>query len=231
MSDTRERTVKAVALDLDGTLVDSAPDLQSALNRVLTWAGRDNLGIEAVKGMVGDGVQKLVERALEATGGIPDADSVETLSHWVSRFLDEYRDHDADQTRAYPGVHATLEQFKADGYHLAVCTNKPQAATIDILDALDLARFFDAVLGGDVLEGVRKPDPKHLLATLAALDVTPAEAVMVGDHLNDLACARAAGAPAILCSYGYSRVPVSELGADAVVDRFEDLAPVIAGLS
>jgi phosphoglycolate phosphatase len=231
MSNSQERTVKAVAFDFDGTLIDSAPDLQAAINRVLTWAGRKTLDVESVKGMVGDGVQKLVERALEATGGVPDADSVETLAKWVSRFLDEYQGHDADLTHAYDGVHATLEQLKADGYRLAVCTNKPQAATISILDALGLAGFFDAVLGGDVIEGVRKPDPKHLLATLAALDVTPGQAVMVGDHLNDLACARAAGAPAILCSYGYSRVPVSELGADAVIERFEDLPAVIASLS
>lgn len=231
MNGTQERAIKAITFDFDGTLVDSAPDLQSAMNRVLVWAGRDTLSIEAVKGMVGDGVQKLVERGLEATGGIPDADSVETVAYWVSRFLDEYKDHDADLTHAYAGVHATLERLKADGYRLAVCTNKPQAATIDILEALDLSGFFDAVLGGDVLEGIRKPDPKHLLATLSAMDLTPAEAIMVGDHLNDLACARAAGAPAILCSYGYSRVPVDELGADAVIDRFEDLPAVIEGLS
>ncbi|MBL6927814.1 MAG: phosphoglycolate phosphatase [Rhodospirillales bacterium] len=223
--------IKAIVFDLDGTLVDSAPDLQAAINRVLGWAGRDTLSIEAVKGMVGDGVQKLVERALDATGGIPDEQEVEKLSFWVSRFLDEYKGHDAELTKPYPGVPETLAKLREAGFAMAVCTNKPQAATMEILEAFDLSRFFNAALGGDVLEGIRKPDPKHLIATLDALRATPAEAVMIGDHLNDLACARAAGSPAVLCTYGYSRVPVTELGADAVIDAFDKLPDALAGLS
>ena len=222
---------KAITFDLDGTLVDSAPDLQAALNHVLTWAGRSTLDIDRVKGMVGDGVQKLVERALEATGGIPDAEAVETLSHWVSRFIDEYQSHDIELTRPYPGVPETLDRLRKDGFALAVCTNKPQAATMHILDAFGLSKYFNAVLGGDVLDGIRKPDPKHLLATLAGLGVEPSEAVMVGDHLNDLACARGAGSPAVLCTYGYSRVPVTELGADAVIEHFADLPKALKSLS
>ena len=231
MNHVSEGVPKAIAFDLDGTLVDSAPDLQAALNRVLTWAGRDTLELDRVKGMVGDGVQKLVERALAATGGVPDSEAVETLSHWVSRFIDEYQSHDVELTHPYPGVPETLARLHEQGIALAVCTNKPQAATMHILEAFDLSKYFDAVLGGDVLDGVRKPDPMHLLATLAGLGVEPAEAVMVGDHLNDLACARGAGAPAVLCSYGYSRVPVSGLGADAVIDNFVDLPEALAGLS
>ncbi len=222
---------KAIAFDLDGTLVDSAPDLQAALNRVLSWAGRSSLDVDRVKGMVGDGVHKLVERALEATGGVPDAEAVETLAHWVSRFVDEYEGCDCELTRPYPGVTETLTLLRQAGISLAVCTNKPQAATLHILEAFGLSKFFDAVLGGDVLDGVRKPDPQHLLATLAGLGVQPTEAVMVGDHLNDLACARGAGSPAVLCSYGYSRVPVSELGADAVIDHFQDLPKALKSLS
>jgi phosphoglycolate phosphatase len=222
---------KAITFDLDGTLVDSAPDLRAALNRVLSWADRRALDIDQVKGMVGDGVQKLVERALEATGGVPDDKAIDTLSHWVSRFVDEYQGCDCDLTRPYPDVAEVLARLRQDGIALAVCTNKPQAATMHILEAFGLAKYFDAVLGGDVLDGVRKPDPKHLLATLAGLGVGPAEAVMVGDHLNDLACARGAGSPAVLCSYGYSRVPVSELGADAVIDRFQDLPKALKSLS
>lgn len=231
MNSVPDGKVKAIAFDLDGTLVDSAPDLQAALNRVLTWADRQSLEVDQVKGMVGDGVRKLVERALAATGGVPDVEAVETLSHWVSRFVDEYQGHDAELTQPYPGVPETLAELRAAGYALAICTNKPQTATMHILDAFGLSRHFDAVLGGDVLTGVRKPDPKHLLAVLAGLGVEPAQAVMVGDHLNDLACARGAGAPAVLCAYGYSRVPVSELGADAVIERIDQLPDAIAAIS
>lgn len=223
--------IKAVAFDLDGTLIDSAPDLRAAINRMLTGAGRETLGLDAVKDMIGDGVQKLVERALEATGGVPGSEGDETLTQWVSRFADEYEGHSADLTRPYPGVVETLAQLRKQGYQMAVCTNKPQTATINVLEAFALSVFFDSVLGGDVLDGARKPNPRHLLATLDGLGVTPAEAVMVGDHLNDLACARAAGSRVVLCAYGYSRVPAEELGADAVIERLADLPAALKTLS
>lgn len=222
---------KAIIFDLDGTLVDSAPDLEAAINRMLARAERRALSIDEVTGMVGDGVGKLVERALAATGGLPDGDAVEASAHWVGRFLDEYQGHGTDLSRPYPGVAETLARLDGEGFLLAVCTNKPQAATAEILKSFDLARFFNAVLGGDALDGIRKPDPRHLQATLKALGVKPGEAVMVGDHLNDLACARGAGVPAILCAYGYSRVPVAELGADVVIERIGDLPAAIAALA
>ncbi len=222
---------KAVVFDLDGTLVDSAPDLQAAINRMLALTGRQKLSVDAVTGMIGDGVPKLVERALEASGGIPDGDAVEMLAGSLSKFIDEYDGRNAELTKPYPGVAETLAKLRKAGFAMAVCTNKPQAATMEILEAFDLARYFNAALGGDALEGIRKPDPKHLIATLDALGTAPAEAVMVGDHLNDLACARAAGSPAVLCSYGYSRVPVTELGADVVIDEFNKLPDALASLS
>ena len=231
MDNTSTATIKAVVFDLDGTLVDSAPDLQAAMNRMLAQIGRQELSVEAITGMIGDGVPKLVERALEATGGIPNGDSVEELARSVGDFADEYNGHGAESTKPYPGVPETLAKLREAGFSMAVCTNKPQAATMEILQALDLARYFIAALGGDVLDGIRKPDPKHLLAALDALGVTPAEAVMVGDHLNDLACARAAGSPVVLCSYGYSRVPVGELGADVVIDAFDQLPETLKTLS
>ena len=222
---------KAVVFDLDGTLVDSAPDLQAAMNRMLAQIGRDELSVEAVTGMIGDGVPKLVERGLEASGGIPDGDAVEGLAKMLSKFADEYKGHGTELTKPYPGVIETLANLRQAGIAMAVCTNKPQAATMEILEALDLARYFNAALGGDALDGIRKPDPKHLIAALDAVGATPGEAVMVGDHLNDLAVARATGSPAVLCTYGYSRVPVTELGADAVIDAFDQLPDALANLS
>lgn len=222
---------KAVVFDLDGTLIDSAPDLQASINRMLAWAGRGPLPVDTVKAMVGDGVPKLVERALAATGGVPDGGGADALAGWVARFGDDYENCGFPLTRPFAGVLDVLARLHAAGLSLALCTNKPQAATIEILKRLDLARFFGAVLGGDALDGVRKPDPRHPLAALKALGAAPKEAVMVGDHLNDLACARAAGMPAILCAYGYSRVPVAELGADAVIDGIADLPEALAALA
>jgi len=231
MNEQAEAAVKAIVFDLDGTLVDSAPDLHAAVNRLLARSGRPTLALDQVKGMVGDGVAKLVERALAATGGVPASGDVEGLAQWVSRYLDEYEGHGTDLSRAFPGVTKTLARFYDAGILMAVCTNKPQTATMQVLKGLELASYFDAVIGGDALDGVRKPDPRHLLGVIEALGVDPAQAVMVGDHANDLACGRAAGTPVVLCAYGYSATPVGTLGADAVIERFEDLPAVIDRLA
>lgn len=219
----------AIVFDLDGTLIDSAPDLQAAINRMLAGLGRAPLTVDAVKGMIGDGVPKLVERAFAATGGLPDG-GADGLAAWVARFGEDYENSGFPLTRPFAGVLDVLAELKADGRPLAVCTNKPQVATEEILDRLGLAGFFGAVVGGDAIPGLRKPDPGHPLAALAALGVAPARAVMVGDHANDLACARRAGMPAILCAWGYSRTPVAEMGADAVIERIEDLPAALAAL-
>jgi len=222
---------QAVVFDLDGTLIDSAPDLRAAVNRLLAGLGRPPLPVEAVKAMVGDGVARLVERAFAATGGPPDDGGADGLAAWVARFGDDYENSGFPLTHAFAGTAEVLAELAAAGFGLAVCTNKPQAATDAILARLGLARFFGAVVGGDAVPGgVRKPDPAHPLAALAALGVDPARAAMVGDHLNDLACARAAGMPAILCAWGYSARPVAELGADAVIGRIEELPAALAAL-
>jgi phosphoglycolate phosphatase len=221
---------KAIVFDLDGTLIDSAPDLQAAINRVLAEAGRGPLSVDAVKGMVGDGVARLVERAFAATGGLP-AGGAAALADRVARFGDDYEDCGFARTRPFAGVIDVLAGLDAAGLGLALCTNKPQVATEEILARLGLARFFGAVVGGDAIPGVRKPDPGHPLAALEALGVKPARAVMVGDHVTDLACGGAAGMAVILCAWGYSRTPVSELGADAVIGHIEELPAALAALA
>ena len=221
----------AIVFDLDGTLIDSAPDLQASINRMLAAAGRGPLTVEAVKAMVGDGVPKLVERALAATGGVPDGGAGNDLAAWVARFGGDYEGCGFPLTHPFSGVPDVLAALREAGVALAICTNKPQAATDEILDRLHLARFFGAVIGGDAIAGVRKPDPGHLLAALKALGVGPAAAVMVGDHVNDLDCGRAAGTRVVLCAYGYSRTPVRELGADVVIGRIEDLPAALATLA
>jgi phosphoglycolate phosphatase len=217
-------SIKAVLIDLDGTLVDSAFDLQSSLNMVLRKEGLRELGIGEVKSMIGDGVAKLVERAWRATGGdmrlLPDAQS---------RFLDHYERNAATATQAYPGVAQTLEVLHRAGLCLACVTNKPVAPAGDILRALGLGPYFGAIVGGDTLP-VRKPDPGPLLHALAMLGSTAGEAVMVGDNYHDVVAARAAGLRSVAVTYGYSHKAHAELGADALIDAFDDLPAALQRL-
>lgn len=221
-------SIEAVVFDLDGTLIDSAPDLRTAVNRMLAEKGRPALDLGAVTAMVGDGVHKLVERALTATGdGAPAADEVAGSTR---RFLEFYEGHGAVLTRAYPGAVEALKCLSGEGYALGICTNKPHGATRDILAALDLEGYFSAVLGGDSLDGVRKPDPRHLLAAVERLGATRETAVMVGDTENDAAAALGARVPMIAVAFGYAKVPVADLGADVVIGHFDELPDAIRRL-
>src|SRR4051812_27214903 len=151
-------TRDAFIFDLDGTLVDSVPDLRAALNEVLRERGRRPLAADEVRRMVGDGVPALVERGLAATGDTKELEAAE------ARFLALYEAAPAALTRAYPGVPETLARLVASGARLGVCTNKPQKATIGVLEGVGIAGFFTAILGGDAVPS-KKPDPRHLLAT------------------------------------------------------------------
>ncbi len=221
--------INAVVFDLDGTLIDSAPDLLTAVNRMLGERGRRGLDLGAVTAMIGDGAHKLVERALTATG--QETPTAGELARATCRFIDFYEGHGADLTRPYAGAAEALKCLRDDGYALGVCTNKPQGPTREILDALGLGGYFSAVLGGDTLDGVRKPDPRHLLAAVERLGATPDRAVMVGDNVNDVAAARGAGIPVIVVAFGYARVPAADLGADAVIGRFAELPEAIRRLT
>jgi phosphoglycolate phosphatase len=214
-----------LVFDLDGTLIDSAPDLHAALNRLMKTESRRMLDLSEVIPMVGDGVPMLVRRALEATGGIP-----ENYDEILKRYHAIYGSAVADLTKAYPGVAETLETLSRAGHRMGICTNKPEAATHAVLQALDLARFFSAVAGGDSLP-VRKPDAGHLLGTLAMLGSTPERAVMIGDSHNDIQVAINAAVRSIAVSYGYRRHPVEELGADMIVDKFVDIPGALTRLN
>jgi phosphoglycolate phosphatase len=206
-----------LVFDLDGTLIDSAPDLRGALNRMLRERGYPPLSLAQVRRMIGDGVPTLVARALAASGADP-AEAVPALP----RFLQIYEADAVRLTRPYPGVPETLSALRARGYRTAICTNKPQHATQTVLNGLALAGLFDGVAGGDRF-AVRKPDPGHLLALITALGGSAAAAAMIGDNENDAAAAHAAGMPLVLMRYGYARVDPESLGADALLDHFADL--------
>ena len=209
-----------MVFDLDGTLVDSVPDLAAALNRLLASRSLAPFARPEVAGFVGDGARVLLERAFRARGGAPDAQA-------LPDFLADYGAHAAVETEPYPGVRDTLDRFAAAGWRMAVCTNKPEAPARTLLDALDLARYFAAVGGGDSFP-VRKPDPGHLLATIEAAGASPAQAVMAGDHHNDVLSAAGLGMPSIFAAWGYG--PVEMADGAPVAARPADLPGLIAAL-
>jgi len=208
---------RTLLLDLDGTLVDTVPDLAAALNRLMRGRGLAPFTHAETASMVGDGVAVLVARAFAARGAAADAAA-------VTDFSADYAAHVADESRVYPGVPAALRGLAAEGWRLAVCTNKPEAAARLLLTALDLSPLICAVGGGDSFP-VRKPDPAHLLATLAQAGGEAGRAVMAGDHANDVTAARAAGMPGIFAAWGYG-TPAMAAGATAVAATPADLAAI-----
>lgn len=212
--------------DLDGTLVHSAPDLAASLNRRLEALGRPTLDLEAVTNMVGNGFQKLLERALLATGGpLPEAEFAAVNAAGLA----DYFENATAQTRPYPGVAETLKALKEAGYRMAVCTNKPVAPSQRILEELGLNGFFEALAGGDSY-AVRKPDPGHIQALLKEMGATTHEAIMIGDSSNDLLAARGAGLPVVLLTYGYCPEGAANLHPDALAETFGELPAILRRL-
>lgn len=222
------RRFSAIVLDLDGTLIDSAPDLQAAACALLREEELPEPTLAAVTGMIGDGMGKLVERAF-AGAGRPLAPG--ELPGRLRRFREFYEGPDSPHlTAVYPGVAETLARLRADGVKLGVCTNKAEAAAVAILDELGLAPLLDVVVGGDRVPA-QKPDPAHIHATLDRLGVSPGEAAMVGDSPNDIAAGIAAGLPVVAVSWGYTSVAPADLGAGCVIDRFADLPAALDRLA
>ena len=208
----------ALVFDLDGTLLDTAPDLAHAINEVLGEMGHSPLPVADILPMVGDGVAMLLGRALAASNvSVPEERIVPLVSH----FQDVYFRSLVVDTRPYPGVVDTLRVLKEKGWRMGVCTNKPQRHSLALLDRLGLASFFPAVFGGDAAP-VRKPDPGHVLATLEALDCSPGGSLMIGDSNNDTRSGSAAGCKTVLFTYGYGQ-NLDRPAADAVLDRFDAL--------
>jgi len=191
--------------DLDGTLVDSAPDIRAALNRLLAARGLAPFALPEVAAMIGDGARALLDKAFAAReAALTDAD--------VQPFLEDLEANSAVLTRPYDGMVEALEALAAAGWQRAICTNKPIAATTALLATLDLARHFDLVLGGDSL-AVKKPDPGHVRGVLAGLGVAAAEAQMIGDHQNDIRAAAGAGVRSVFAAWGYGDGAGADLSA------------------
>jgi phosphoglycolate phosphatase len=213
-----------VIFDLDGTLIDSAADLAAAVNALLAGLGGEPLPLAQVRPMIGDGVAMLIARALAARGlepADPEAAAREFMRHYASMAT--------ARTRAFPGVRAALEALRADAIALAVCTNKPQRITRDILQSLGLAGYFTRVVGGDSLP-FRKPDPRVLLAVLEEFAVPAAAALLVGDSEVDAATARAADVRFVLMKHGYHRGPLEAIACVASLEGFAELPALVRAL-
>ena len=213
-----------LVFDLDGTLVDSVMDLRAALNEVLRERGHRALSRAEVKHMIGDGVPALVARALAASGADPAEASMA-----LPRFLEIYEANPTQLSRPYPGVPETLATLRRRGYRTAICTNKPQQATLAVMQGLDLLPLFDGIAGGDRYP-VRKPHPGHLLQLIAELGARPEASAMIGDNENDAAAARSAAVPLVMVRYGYARVEPESLAADALLDHFSELPSALERL-
>lgn len=208
-----------IAFDLDGTLVDTAPDLVGTLNLLLEQEAVPALPMEDARQLIGHGARRLIERGFEVQGRTVADEQMDGL---FLRFIDHYKDHSADLSRPFPGVADSLAALKAAGARLSVCTNKLTSLSIPILERLDLARFFDSVIGADSAPAP-KPDKRHLIHAVEAAGGRIDHAIMVGDAATDAGAARAAGVPLVLVSFGYTEIPAAELGADILIDHYDQL--------
>ncbi|HEX4179374.1 MAG TPA: HAD-IA family hydrolase [Caulobacteraceae bacterium] len=213
-----------IAFDLDGTLVDTAPDLIGALNHLLRDERLPELPLASARLMVGKGARALIERGFAVAGAPLEPSRIQGLT---DRFIAIYLDRIADESRPFEGVLAALDELAGAGAALCVCTNKRTDLSLALLDALGMTARFATVFGADRALAP-KPDPRHLLAAIAAAGGTPGRALMVGDSISDIAAARAADIPSIVVSFGYTEIAAAELGADHLIDHFDALPPLAA---
>ena len=216
----------SIVFDLDGTLVDTAPDLCTALNHVLEREGRAAVSPDELRHMVGHGARVLIIKGMAATGAPATAEDLDRL---LPMFLEYYGAHVADQSKPFDGVLPLLQGLRDRGTRLAICTNKPEALAIKLLDGLGLSRHFGAILGGDSLP-VRKPDPAPLIESIRRLAGSADKALMVGDSRTDVETARAARVPVLCVSFGYTDCPVEDLYPDAVIDHFNEFGDALKRL-
>jgi phosphoglycolate phosphatase len=227
MIGTLSHPFDVLIFDLDGTLIDSAPDVRASINRVLAEIGRRELTLEETKDMVGWGGRVLAEMALAKTG---DAGTEDDIDRALEGFLATYAHHPADHSIVFPGVIPVLDAFKAAGLRLGICTNKPTATTPPVLDAMGLAQYFDVVSCGDAVPH-KKPDGRHVRLVVEQMGATIQTAAMIGDSESDITAAIDAGVRSVAVTFGYAHVPCDQLGADALIDHFQDLPQALTDIA
>jgi phosphoglycolate phosphatase len=215
-----------IVFDLDGTLVDTAPDLIASLNVILTREGMAPLPFANARNMIGGGARKMLERGLEEEGRIVTTAEMDRLT---ADFVAHYADHIADHSRPFEGLEVALDQLSARGCTLAVCTNKLEWLSKRLLDKLNLSTRFAAVCGSDTF-GVAKPDPAILRQTAVRAGGAITSTIMVGDAGPDVGVARRAGVPVIGVTFGYTEVPIEQLNPDVVISHMRELPGAVSGL-
>jgi phosphoglycolate phosphatase len=219
-------SARTVVFDLDGTLVDTAPDLINALNFVLDREGLPPVPLHSARNMIGAGARRLIERGLELEGR---SLGLEDVTRLTNDFIDYYAAHIADVSRPFEGLEGALDDLSARGYRFAVCTNKLEWLSKLLLDRLGLSSRFSAICGADTF-GVSKPDPAILRQTIARAGGEVSSAIMVGDAGPDIGVARRAGIPVIGVEFGYTEVPIADLKPDRLINHMRELPAAVESL-
>jgi phosphoglycolate phosphatase len=219
-------SARTIVFDLDGTLVDTAPDLINALNFVLDREGLPPVPLHSARNMIGAGARRLIERGLELEGR---SLGLEDVARLTGDFIDYYAAHIADVSRPFEGLEGALDDLSARGYRFAVCTNKLEWLSKLLLDQLGLSSRFSAICGADTF-GVSKPDPAILRQTIARAGGEVSSAIMVGDSGPDIGVARRAGIPVIGVEFGYTEVPIADLKPDRLINHMRELPAAVESL-
>ena len=219
-------SARTVVFDLDGTLVDTAPDLINALNFVLDREGLSPVPLHSARNMIGAGARRLIERGLELEGR---SASLEDITRLTADFIDYYAAHIADVSRPFEGLESALDDLGALGYRFAVCTNKLEWLSKLLLDQLGLSSRFSAICGADTF-GISKPDPAILQQTIARAGGQLSSTIMVGDAGPDIGVARRAGIPVIGVEFGYTDVPIADLKPDRLINHMRELPAAVQSL-
>jgi phosphoglycolate phosphatase len=219
-------SIRTIVFDLDGTLVDTAPDLINALNHILVREGMPPVPLHSARTMIGAGARRLLERGLELDGRAFEPADINRLT---VDFIDHYAAHIADASRPFEGLEAALDDLAARGCRFAVCTNKLEWLSKLLLDRLGLSGRFSAICGADTF-GISKPDPAILRQTVARAGGEMSSTVMVGDAGPDIGVARRAGVPVIGVTFGYTEVPIAELKPDLLIHHMKELPAAVANL-
>jgi phosphoglycolate phosphatase len=215
-----------IIFDLDGTLVDTAPDLIDTLNLILGREGLPPVDYDQARGLIGFGARRMIERGLALSARSAPASEIERM---FADFIAHYAGHLADRSRPFPGLLAALDMLASRGCRFAVCTNKLERLSVRLLEALGLAGRFAAICGSDTF-GVQKPDAGAVLGTLRKAGGNVSRTIMVGDSQTDIAAAKAARIPVVAVDFGYTEIPVSQLAPDKIISHFIDLPEAVAAL-
>lgn len=213
----------AIIFDLDGTLVDSAIDLTASLNYVLELAGRDKIELSAVRQMVGQGARALIIKGFSHSGSLPAEHQIDEI---LQQYLDHYLLNISAGTIVFDGAMEILEKLKHHNIPIGICTNKLSKMSHALLNELNIDHYFSSICCGDTFD-YKKPDPRHLLSTCQMMGVDPKYAIMVGDSASDINGALAANIPVIAVSFGYTDIPVKELGADIIIDHYGEFVDAV----